>query len=251
MILEVCATSLQSALNAQEGGAQRVELCDNLYEGGTTPGPGTIQLTREKLHIRLNVMIRPRGGDFLYSDTEFEIIKKDILFCKATGCDGVVFGFLNADGTINTKRTSEAVEIARPMSVTFHRAFDMTKDPFEALELLIDTGVDRILTAGQKNKAPDGQALIAELVKKAGDRVIIMPGAGINEDNITALLHATGAKEFHLTGHHRIESRMKYKKTGIFMGSLPQIPEYSITETDTIKIKNITKLIESTWYYKQ
>ena len=251
MIIEVCATSLQSALNAQEGGAQRVELCDNLYEGGTTPGPGTILLAREKLRIGLNVMIRPRGSDFLYSDAEFEIMKKDILFCKNAGCDGVVLGFLKADGTIDTEKTKLAVALARPMSVTFHRAFDMTRDPLEALEQLIDTGVNRILTAGQKNKAPDGQTLIAKLVKKAGERIIIMPGAGINENNITALARSTGAREFHLTGHRQLESKMQFRKTGIFMGGLPQIPEYSINETDTNKIKRITKLIESTWYYKQ
>ncbi len=239
MLIEVCASSLQSAINAQAGGAGRVELCDNLYEGGTTPSPATLLLTRKKLRIKLHVLIRPRGGDFLYSDLEFEIIKKDIEFCKEIGCDGVVIGFLNADGTIDTEKTAEAIKIARPMSVTFHRAFDMTRDPIEAVDQLINLGIDQLLTAGQNNKAPDGKELIAELVKRAGDKMIIMPGSGINKENICMMQEFTGATEFHLTGQVQAESKMHYRKKGIFLGGLKEIPEYSKAETDIKKIRAV------------
>jgi len=232
MIVEVCANSLQSALNAEKGGASRVELCDNLYEGGTTPGPGTIRLARKNLHIGLHVLIRPRGGDFLYSDSEFEVIKEDTLFCKDTGCDGVVIGFLNADGTVDAVKTAAVIALARPMSVTFHRAFDMTRDPFSSLAVLMELGVDRLLTSGQKNKAADGTTLIAALIKRAHGKIIIMPGSGINENNIAEIRAATGAEEFHLSGLMKTESKMEYRKAGIFLGGLQQIPEYSIKETD-------------------
>lgn len=241
MLIEVCASSLQSAINAQDGGAERVELCDNLYEGGTTPGPATLLLAREKLHIKLHVLIRPRGGDFLYSDLEFEIIKKDIEVCKEIGCDGVVIGFLTAYGEIDFLKMAKAIKIARPMSVTFHRAFDMTPDPFSSLDQLQFLGIDRLLTSGQKNKAPDGKDLIAELVKRAGDKLVIMPGSGINEENIAMMQKYTGAQEFHLTGQVQKESKMIYRKEGIFLGGLPQIPEYSIAETDVKRIRNVVK----------
>jgi len=243
MLLEVCATSLQSAINAQTGGAGRVELCDNLYEGGTTPSPGTLLLARKKLHIKLHVLIRPRGGDFVYSDLEFEVIKKDIEYCKEIGCDGVVIGFLNLGGTIDMEKTAEAIELARPMSVTHHRAFDMTKDPLKSLDQIIDLGIDHLLTSGQRNKAPDGKELIAELVKHAGNNLVIMPGSGINEANIAMMHEFTGASEFHLTGQQKIESKMKYRKEGIFLGGLPQIPEYSIAETDVNRIRRLSQIL--------
>jgi len=243
LLIEVCASSLQSALNAQTGGAGRVELCDNLYEGGTTPGPSTITLAREKLDIQLHILIRPRGGDFLYSDLEFEIIKQDIQFCKDIGCDGVVIGFLNAEGTIDVEKTKKAVEIARPMSVTFQRAFDMTLDPIETLDRLIGLGIDRLLTSGQKNKAFNGKELIADLVKRAGNQLVIMPGAGINAENIEMMQKFTGAREFHLSGQSPVESKMQYRKDGIFMGGLPEISEYSIKETDIEKIRTLVRML--------
>lgn len=245
MLLEVCATSLQSAINAQNGGAGRVELCDNLYEGGTTPSPGTIMLAREKLSIKVHVLIRPRGSDFIYSDQEMEIIGNDIEFCKKAGCDGVVIGFLNPDGTINADRISEMTELARPMSVTFHRAFDMTRDPFEALDVLLNTGVDRLLTAGQQNKAPLGADLIARLIKKSGNQMIIMPGSGVNEENVTWLHKQTGAIEFHLTGQKPVSSMMKYRKEGIFLGGLSQIPEYEYSVTSVERIRKIVEILNS------
>lgn len=244
MLIEVCASTMQSAINAQSGGAKRIELCDNLYQGGTTPGPGTLELAREMLTIGINVLIRPRGGDFLYSEIEFETIKRDILFCKKIGCDGVVIGFLNADGTINIRQTVEAIELARPMSITFHRAFDMTVEPFTALDQLIEMGIDRLLTAGQKNKAPDGAGLIAELVIRAGKNLIVMPGSGINENNIAWMQKTTGAKEFHLTGQKPVASLMQFRKEGIFLGGIPQIPEYEIAETDVERIRNVVEIID-------
>ncbi len=236
-LIEACTTSVTSAIEAQKGGAKRVELCDNLYEGGTTPGYGTIKTARELLTIKLNVMIRPRGQDFCYSDIEYQIMKEDIEVCKSLGADGIVLGILKPDGNIDVERTAKLIELARPMSVTFHRAFDMTPDPFKALEDIILTGADRILTSGQTDKAVDGAELIKKLVEKAGNRIIIMPGSGINEDNILEFQQKTGAKEFHLTGFKFVDSRMKFRKNGIYMGSLPQIPEYEMRITDTRKIK--------------
>lgn len=241
-MIEVCANGLQSALNAQKAGAGRVELCDNLFEGGTTPSPATIRLARRYLDIGLNVLIRPRGSDFLYDELEMELIREDILFCKDAGCDGVVVGFLQTDGTIDEATTKEIVELARPMEVTFHRAFDMSRDPFKALEAVIRTGADRILTSGQKNLAPDGRELISELVKLAGNRIIIMPGAGIDETNIERMIRDTGATEFHLTGMGMLESKMDFRREEVFMGGLPQIPEFEIAATDVEKIRGVVDL---------
>lgn len=238
-MIEICANGLQSALNAQKAGAYRVELCDNLYEGGTTPSPATLRLARKYLNIKLHVLIRPRGSDFLYDDLEMEMIREDIRFCKETGCDGVVVGFLHADGTVDIERTKEIVELARPMKVTFHRAFDMTPEPFAALEDIIKTGADRILTSGQKNEAPEGRHLIAELIQKAGDRIIIMPGAGIDETNIEMMIRETGAKEFHLTGMGMAESKMQFRRDGVFMGGLSQIPEFEIAVSNVEKISKV------------
>jgi copper homeostasis protein len=240
-MIEVCANGLQSALNAQQAGALRVELCNNLYEGGTTPSPATIRLTRKYLTIKLHVLIRPRGSDFLYNALEMEMIREDILFCKDAGCDGVVVGLLHSDGTVDIERTGEIVRLAAPMSVTFHRAFDMTPDPFAALEDVIHTGAHRILTSGQKNLAPDGVGLIRQLVEKADSRIIIMPGAGIDEHNIGKMIHTTGAKEFHLTGMGMIESKMLFRREHVFMGGLSQIPEYQIAES---MVERIRKVVE-------
>jgi len=236
-ILEVCAGSLASALAAQEGGAQRIELCDNLYEGGTTPSAGTIELSRMKLSIKMHVIIRPRGGDFLYSDLEYVIIKRDLQRCKDIGVNGVVIGFLTADGRIDKERTRNIVELARPMSVTFHRAFDMTRDPFEALEDLKETGVDRILTSGQKNKVTDAVSIIRRLIRQAGEHIIIMPGAGLDENNIRDFSRKVNAPEYHATLRSIVASRMEYRRNDVYMGGLPEIPEFSIKETDVQRVR--------------
>lgn len=235
-ILEVCAGSLASALAAQEGGAFRVELCDNLYEGGTTPGTGTIELARMKLSIKLHVIIRPRGGDFLYSGLEYSIIKRDVEHCRSQGVDGIVVGFLTPDGRVDIDRTTEIVELARPMAVTFHRAFDMSRDPLEALEDLKMTGIDRLLTSGQKNLAPEGAGLIADLIRQSGGEIIIMPGGGLNEQNINEFAKMVNATEYHATLRRKVESGMIFRRDDVFMGGLSAIPEFSILETDPERV---------------
>jgi copper homeostasis protein len=243
-IIEICATNIQSAIAAQKGGAKRIEFCDNLYEGGTTPSYAAIKLAMEKLDIQVNVMIRPRGSDFCYDDHEFEIMKEDIRMCKQLGVNGVVFGILLPNGNVDTQRTKELVELSRPLSVTFHRAFDLTPDPVKALEDIINCGVDRLLTAGQQNKAPDGMELIAQLVKQANRRIVIMPGSGLNEHNIKAFRDFTGATEFHMTGRKPIDSKMVYRKDGIYMGGLPQIPEFEIFITDANMVQKLVQEVK-------
>lgn len=243
--LEICANSVESALMAQEGGAHRIELCDNIYEGGTTPSYGEILLARENLKIGLNIIIRPRGGDFHYSDIEFEIMKKDIEYAKKVGVDGIVIGLLNMDGNIDVKRTSELVKHAKPMSVTFHRAFDVCNDPFQGLEDIIDCGCDRILSSGQKNKAFDGIDLIQKLVEKANNRIIIMPGSGINEGNITEIYQKTGAQEFHASLREPTKSKMTFRNKSINMSSIPDINEFEILVTDPIRVKETIKVLKT------
>ncbi len=206
--LEICANSVLSALNAQEGGADRVELCQNLEVGGTTPSLGQVWLARAGLTIGLHVLIRPRAGDFLYSDLEFLEMKSDIMFCREIKCDGVVIGMLLADGQVDSIRMAELIEQARPMQVTFHRAFDRCRDPFEALEALIGLGCDRLLTSGMKNTAGDGAATIARLVEQANGRIEVMPGSGITERNILQIAASTGATSFHSSAKVALESKM-------------------------------------------
>ncbi|MCB2221153.1 MAG: copper homeostasis protein CutC [Bacteroidetes bacterium] len=244
-LVEVCVANLASAIAAQKGGAQRIELCDNLYEGGTTPSYSMIRKVRQLLRIDVNVMIRPRGGDFLYTDAEFDIMLEDIRICRELKADGVVFGILLSDGTIDVDRCRILVEQAWPMTTTFHRAFDLTPDPYQALESIIALEMDRILTAGQQNKVPEGVALISKLIDTAGDRIIIMPGSGINTQNIREIRDITNTKEFHLTGRKILESKMKYRKEGIHMGGIPDIPEYDVLATDASIIRDIVKLLQS------
>ena len=242
--LEICSGSVESAINAQLAGADRVELCDNLSEGGTTPSFGSIVSARDNLTIGLHVIIRPRGGDFLYSDSEYDIMRRDIESCSESGIDGIVIGLLRKDGTIDTNRTAKLVELAYPMSVTFHRAFDMCNDPFKGLEDIISTGAARILTSGQKNIVPEGVDLIRELVKKAGTRIIIMPGSGLDESNIAGMAKATGATEFHLTAQKMVESEMIFRRMGIPMGGMPGIPEFSRKIADPERIINIINILK-------
>jgi copper homeostasis protein len=241
--LEICVDSVQSAMDAQEAGVSRVELCDNLYEGGTTPGYGTIILARKNLKTELNVLIRPRGGDFLYTDLEFEIMKRDIQICKECGADGVVIGILTSDGSIDLERSARLVELARPMSVTFHRAFDMCRDPQKALVDIIASGADRLLTSGQKNSAAEGAHLLRDLVAKAGRMIIIMPGSGINEENISSIAIISGANEFHLSARKLIDSQMTFRKDGLTMGNSPGYNEFSRKVADPEKVKNIIRIL--------
>lgn len=208
--LEICCFNLPSALIAQEAGAHRVELCASPDEGGTTPGPGTIRTARERLHIELYPIIRPRGGDFLYTDEEYRIMIRDLEYAKTVGCNGVVIGLLNADGSIDKARSARLVELAYPLGVTFHRAFDWAVNPFEALEDLISIGCERILTSGQRPTAIEGADMIDKLVRQADERIIIMPGSGIRASNIAALAAKTAAGEYHSSARTKQRSAMEY-----------------------------------------
>ncbi|GAC1441943.1 MAG: copper homeostasis protein CutC [Sediminibacterium sp.] len=215
MILEIAVFNIGSALLAVRAGADRLELCENPADGGTTPSYGTLKTVREKISIPVFPIIRPRGGDFLYTEEEFEAIQKDVLLCKELGFEGVVIGLLQADGTIDTVRTKPLVDKAYPMEVTFHRAFDRAIDPLQALEDVIRCGCSRILTSGQVPNAWDGRELIKTLVEKAGDRIIIMPGSGVRGSNIRELASFTGATELHSSARKLQASGMQYLKTGM------------------------------------
>ncbi len=208
--LEVIGFNIESCLLAQSAGAHRIELCDNPADGGTTASYGFIKAAREKLQIDLYPIIRPRGGDFLYSDDEFEIMKTDVQVCKELGCNGVVIGILNEDGTVDLERCEELVDIAFPMGCTFHRAFDRTNDPFKALEDIISIGCERILTSGLLPTALEGADTIAALIKQADGRIIIMPGSGVRADNIVEIAKKTGAVEFHTSARINVQSKMQY-----------------------------------------
>lgn len=244
MIIEICVDSVESAINAEAGGADRLELCAALELGGITPGPGTIESVIANVTIPVNVMIRPRGGDFLYSDAEFEVMRRDIDFAREAGAAGIVLGILMPDGSIDFDRTAYLTEYALPMPVTFHRAFDMTDDPWQALEDIISAGVARLLTSGQCNKAADGASLISELVKLAGDRITIMPGSGLNEETIREVARITGASEYHLTGRSTESSGMVFRKTEIAI-SHPALSgeEYQIKIADALRIAKIKKIL--------
>ena len=209
-IIEIATTDFTTTKSAVAGGADRIELCAALTDGGTTASYGTIKKCREEFSVQLFPIIRTRSGDFLYTDEEFEIMKADVAICKELGCDGVVIGLLNKDGSIDVKRSSKLIELAYPMEVTFHRAFDRCKDPFEALEQLIDIGCQRLLTSGQRPTAPEGVDLITGLVKAADERIIIMPGSGVRKDNIKELADKTKAREFHSSLRGKQKTKMGY-----------------------------------------
>lgn len=237
--IEACVNSVESAVEAEAGGACRVELCDNLFDGGTTPSVGAIEAARGALGIDLNVIIRPRGGDFLYSDLELDIMKADIVAARTAGADGVVFGILKADGSVNVEQSQELVELAEPMSTTLHRAFDMCADPLAALEDLIALGIDRVLTSGQRPSAMEGASLARKLVDEAHGRIIVMPGVGIDESNIAELIVQTGAAEFHVLAERLIESEMTFRNPDVFMGTDPEQPEFERPVCDAEAIRAI------------
>lgn len=233
--MEVCANSLSSALAAQEGGAVRVEFCDNLPEGGTTPSYAQLKLAKELLHILVYPIIRPRGGDFLYSDLEFRLMKEDIKICKSLNCDGVVIGILKANGSIDKARCAELIELARPMKITFHRAFDMCNDLEQGLEDLIELGCERVLTSGAAASALAGATRIKALIKQAAGRISIMPGAGVKTDNIAEIIHITGAIEFHASAKHAVKSEMQFRNPNLSMGTSEDEFSYDLTDVNTVK----------------
>ena len=211
--LEIAVFSVEAAVSALKAGAHRIEFCENPQEGGTTPSYGSLKTLRSFTTQPVFPIIRPRGGDFLYSRSEFEVMKADLLTIKELGYLGAVIGLLNADGSIDTNRTKELVDIAGPsMQISFHRAFDRCKDPFIALEEIIATGCKRILTSGQVPNAADALALLKKLVEQAGDRIIIMPGSGVRSNNIKEIMQATGAKEMHSSARQMQSSKMLYAK---------------------------------------
>lgn len=208
--LEIIAFNIESCNISLASGASRIELCDNPGDGGTTPSYGFIKAARAALQIELYCMIRPRGGDFFYSDAEFEIMKADVLTAKQLGCDGVVIGLLNKDGTVDTARSKKLVELAYPMGVTFQRAFDRVKDPFAALEDIIATGCERILTSGLVPSCFDGAPLIAKLVQQADNRIVIMPGSGLRSSNVIDIAKITGATQFHTSARIFTDTQMEF-----------------------------------------
>jgi copper homeostasis protein len=231
MICEICVDSVAGVRVAKAAGAHRVELCADLLEGGITPSLGMIRQARNVSGIDLNVMIRPRGGDFLFSDDEFAAMRADVETAKAEGANGVVIGQLTAAGEIDAGRTRELVALARPLSVTFHRAFDVAAEPFAALETLIELGVDRVLTSGQEATVLEGLPLIVELMKRVGDRIVIMPGGGITARNIERIVGAARPREIHFAALEPVESAVQFRRTHVFMGGELRPPEYDRLES--------------------
>jgi copper homeostasis protein len=216
--VEVCIDSVESAIAAQDGGADRVELCGNLLEGGTTPSAGLIAEVRRNASIKLHAMIRPRGGDFCYSAPELAVMEKDIATAKELGADGVVLGVLDADGNVDAKRIAQLLERARPMKITCHRAIDMSRDLLKSLEALIGLGADYVLTSGGRQTAIQGSANIASMVRAANGRIVVMAGSGIHERNVRQLIAETGVKEIHVGMSDSVSGPMKYRNEKIAMG---------------------------------
>ena len=240
--IEVCAFSFESCLAAEKSGANRIELCSSMYEGGTTPSAGLIQLVKQRINIEIHAMIRPRGGDFCYSKDEISVMQADILMAKKLGCEGIVLGILQPNGQVNVAETKALVDLAKPMQATFHRAIDMTSDYLKALEDIIETGCDRILTSGQKNTAIEGIKAIENLVEQASGRIQIMAGSGVNANNAQTIIYA-GVNALHLTGQSIRDSEMVYRKEGIAMGGLSGVQEYKIIYSDFEKIRAVVECL--------
>lgn len=243
VLIEICLESVESVLAAEQGGADRVELCSDLFEGGCTPSLGTFRTAKRLSSIPMNVMIRPRGGDFCYSDVEFDIMKEDAKVFKEEGANAIVFGVLTPDGEIDMKRSRELIDIVRPLPVTFHRAFDMTRDASRSLEKLIELGVDRVLTSGLEPTVPEGADTLVALVRQAGDRIVVMPGCGISERNFPSLHAKINAKEYHVFLPKEFTSRMEYHPGHIYMGGMLRQNEFVVSHTDVSRVKDIRKLV--------
>lgn len=239
MIFEICVDSVAGVRAAKAAGAGRVELCADLLEGGITPSRGMIRQARTIEGVGLHVIIRPRGGDFLFDDDEFAAMRSDIETAKAEGADGVVIGLLSATGAIDIARTRELIALARPLSLTFHRAFDMTPDPFRSLETLIELGVDRVLTSGQEASVLEGLPLIVELIERAGDRIVIMPGGGITARNVDRILAAARPREIHFAALEPTASGMRFRRGHVFMGGELRPPEYDRLDTSAASVSAV------------
>lgn len=222
MTIEICANSLTSAINAQLGGAHRVELCSELSLGGITPSAAIIQLARERLTIQVFVLIRPRGGDFCYSDDEIAVMERDIEYCKQVGCDGVVIGVLQSDGTIDIPKMQRLIDAARPMQVTFHRAFDVCKNSLDAFEIIKNLGIERILTSGQQNRAADGIELLKQLVERSESKISIMAGSGVNAQN-ALMFQEIGIRELHFSAKALVDSEMEFIHSDVQLETSPYL----------------------------
>ena len=243
ILVEACVDSVEGAIAAQAGGAGRVELCDNLLEGGTTPSAGTIAVARERLTIPLFVLVRPRGGDFLYSEAELNVMRRDIELARSLGADGVVIGALTADGDVDVPRTRELAALARPMRVTFHRAFDLTRDPAASLDAVAAAGADRVLTSGAAPTALEGLATIAALVRQAAGRFTILAGGGITDESAPRVVRDTGVREVHVRGSARAESAMRFRRPGVVFGKPSTPDEYARIITDPDRIRRIVDAV--------
>jgi copper homeostasis protein len=240
--MEICCYNLESVIAAQEAGANRIELCANRHLGGTTPSYGMMEVVRKNLHTPVMVMIRPRGGDFLYSQLEIEVMIHDIQMAKELQMTGVVMGVLQQNGEVNKAVMTQLIDIARPMQVTFHRAFDLTPDPISSLQDLIELGVDRVLTSGQHYRSFEGMKVIKTLIDMAGDRIVVMPGGGITEYSVKEIIQYTGAKEFHVSASGNRPSTMKFKKGQVLMGTSDS--EYTVEIADPTRIRRFRKIVD-------
>lgn len=241
-LLEVCADSVQSAVAAQEGGADRIELCSGLVIGGLSPTPSMFCEVKRNTDLKVRVLLRPRFGDFCYDKYEFETLRDEVRQFRELGADGVVIGILNPDGSLNMEQMAELMKTADGMGVTMHRAFDVCRDPFEALEQCISLGIDTILTSGQRSSAWEGREMLSELVNKAGGRLDILAGAGICPEIMKDLAETAGVKAFHMSAKKVIDSRMKFRREGVPMG-MPGFSEFEIWQTDAEQVRAAAELL--------
>ncbi|KAJ8418121.1 hypothetical protein AAFF_G00138300 [Aldrovandia affinis] len=245
-LMEVCVDSVESAINAERGGAGRLELCSSLLEGGITPSIGLLKVVKQYTGIPVYAMIRPRGGDFLYTDREVEVMRTDIELAKSSGADGLVLGALTEDGRVDAELCMELLAACRPLPVTFHRAFDMVRDPPSALETLISLGFERLLTSGCDCSALEGLPIIKRLVEQAKGRMTIMPGGGISERNLQRILEGSGAQEFHCSARSSRDSAMKFRNWSVNMGASLSAPEYSSKVADVTKVRTLNAIAKNT-----
>lgn len=240
-LIEICLEGAESVIEAEKGGADRVELCSDLFEGGLSPSLSTLRVAKRHTSIAISTMVRPRGGDFCYSDIEFEVMKDEVKAFKENGASCIVFGILLPNGEIDKERVKILRDLAYPLPVTFHRAFDMTPDPFKALDTLIELGIDRVLTSGQEATVVEGLDLLKELIEYSKDRITIMPGCGISERNFEKVKKVLGAKEYHIFLSEERESKMTFHPSHIYMGGLLRQSEFTLSSTSKSRVETIIK----------